>query len=572
MKWILNRTGKQKWSCLALIVCNAVISSFGVIVALLSKTLVDSAVNGDKRLFVLCAVLFGALIVLMLVLKNVYLHLEFFIQTRVDMNLKQHILHQILNKEYQVVGSYHSGDILNRMTEDVNVICGGITMIAPAVTGAVVRLGAAFGVLVFLAPAFAVIFLVLGILVYIGSIFMKRLIKELHKEVQDTNGKVRSFLQEAVANVLPVKVFGMEQTMEEKCGSLLDRFYRVRMKRRTAGIIANSVLGFIFDAGYLFAMVYSGIGLLRHTISFGTLTAMLQLVGQVQSPFSSLAAIMPRYFEMLGSAERIMELENLPDEPLDTAYPGTMETITFSDVDFGYHADTAAGGQETEDAFVLTHVNLQIQKGDKCLITGESGIGKSTLMKLLLGVYHPNAGEIRISDGTHAQTASKATRSLFSYVPQGNMLLSGTVYENLTLVKPDATEAEIARALEISQAKSFVEVLPDGLQTVLGENAYGLSEGQAQRIALARAILADKQVLLLDEATSALDGETEEKLLEAFSALQDKTCLIITHRMAARRICNKQISIENKTCVMTEIESYGKGGGEEWQRENTNRY
>ena len=193
-------------------------------------------------------------------------------------------------------------------------------------------------------------------------------------------------------------------------------------------------------------------------------------------------------------------------------------------------------------------------------------------MKLLLGVYHPNAGEIRISDGTHAQTASKATRSLFSYVPQGNMLLSGTVYENLTLVKPDATEAEIARALEISQAKSFVEVLPDGLQTVLGENAYGLSEGQAQRIALARAILADKQVLLLDEATSALDGETEEKLLEAFSALQDKTCLIITHRMAARRICNKQISIENKTCVMTEIESYGKGGGEEWQRENTNRY
>jgi ATP-binding cassette subfamily B protein len=420
------------------------------------------------------------------------------------------------------------------MTDDVQVICSGITSIAPAVAGSVVRLVAAFGVLVYLQPLFAVVFAVAGVLVYVGSIWMKRIIKRLHKEVQSANGTVRGFLQEAITNLLPIKVFEIEPVMEQRCETLLEHFFRVRMKRRTAGIVANSVLGFIFDAGYLFAMVYSGIGLLQQTISFGTLTAMLQLVGQVQNPFQSLASAMPRYFEMLGSAERIMELEALPEEPKQEPYDGNMAQLQFQHVTFGYG-----------EAPVLSDFSFTMERGDKCLISGPSGIGKSTLMKLLLGVYEVQSGNIHIidADGRHIE-AGKCTRNLFSYVPQGNLLLSGTLYENLTLVKPDATEEQIWQALQISQAKEFVEKLPDGLYTKLGENGYGLSQGQAQRIAIARAILADKQVLLLDEATSALDGETEQRLLEAISKMEHKTCIMITHRMAAAKICNRQVELE----------------------------
>lgn len=542
IRWLLDKTGKQKGSCIALILCNALISSFGVIAALLSKALVDSADNGEVKRFVLCAVLFGILVVAMLLVKNLYFHLEFSIQTRIDMKLKQDMLHQILKKEYAVVGEYHSGDILNRMTEDVRIICEGITKIAPAVAGAVVRLAAAFIVLLVLEPVFVLIFAVAGIFVYLGTVFMKRIIKKLHKEVQSANGKVRSFLQETVSNILPVKVFGMETTMEDKCTGLLEQFYKVRMKRKTAGIVANSGLAFLADAGYLFAMIYSGIGLIRQTISFGTLTAMLQLVGQVQSPFNSLASVMPKYFEMLGSAERIIELEALTDEVSGEPCKTTMERIAFEHVSFGYG-----------DTSVLEDVDFQIRKGDKCLITGGSGIGKSTLMKLLLGVYHPIAGEIVIADDQSEFLASKAARALFSYVPQGNMLLSGTVYENITLVKPEADREEVNRALQISQAKQFVDKLPQGIDTEIGENGYGISEGQAQRIAIARAILADKQILLLDEATSALDSDTEAKLLEELAKMEDKTCVIITHRMAAKRICNKQIEIRDKRCYVSSL-------------------
>ena len=333
----------------------------------------------------------------------------------------------------------------------------------------------------------------------------------------------------------------MDEKVNETTDELQNDNFKARMTKRNFSICANVGLGSIFSIGTVFAIAFGAYGILFKAMTYGTVTAIIQLVNQVQSPFVSLSGIMPKYYNTIASAERLMELDDLPDEKeinkneidKDAVYR-SLKSIEFENITFSFDRD-----------LILDNTSLSINKGDFVAIMGISGIGKSTLLKLLLGVLNVNSGSIYLNTDNSKIFIDKNTRKLFSYVPQGNMLISGTIKDNITFINPSATDDEIAKAIEISCAKQFIDELPLGIETVIGEKGMGLSEGQIQRLAIARSLLANSPVLLLDEATSALDEQTEKQFLTNLKTLDNITCLIVSHKKAALDICNKSIKIKN---------------------------
>ena len=430
----------------------------------------------------------------------------------------------------------------------------GITTIVPNSTFYIVKLLCAFIYLVVISRIFALVFLAGGIFVLICMSIFRKPLKKLHKQVQETEGATRSFFQESIINLLVVKSFSAEKRISEEADVLQEKNYKARMKRRFMNIASNAGISTVFNIGYVFALAYGALGLLGIggiSMTYGTVTAMLQLVNQVQGPFASLSSIFPKIYTVVASAERLMEITNLPDEretnekDIDVkATYDQLRSISFKDITFKYDRD-----------LILDDTSLTVQKGDFIAITGISGIGKSTLLKLLLGVLNVQSGSISLELSGGSLPVDKHTRRLFSYVPQGNMLLSGTIRDNLTFIHPDVTEEEIQNAIHISCADKFIQELPQGIDTVIGEKGLGLSEGQIQRLAIARSMLSESPVLLLDEATSALDEETEKAFLTNLKKMKNVTCIIVSHKKAALQICNKHVRIENAK-IISEVNEY----------------
>jgi len=548
--WLYRNSRSQISSMILLVLGNAAFAICGVGFALLSRSVIDGAVAGDKKTFIYFALLLLGVILLQLFLRLLCRNLEETIKARLEKSYKGRLFARLLYKDYASVSTYHSGELLNHLTSDVTIISEGVTTIIPSLVSMLTRLACAFAVLVSIDGTFALVFALGGSLLFVVIGAFRSLMKRMHKNVLETDGKLRSFMQESLENLLAVKIFAVQKQMTNQVSKLQDLNYAAKMKRMKASIFANSGFSFIFQAGYLYALVWSAYKLYMHSISFGTLTAILQLVGQVQTPFIGLSGLLPRYYGVLASVERIMELENLRDEAeINSAgvdcpeLASRLEAVVFENVSFSYDRDR-----------ILENASLRISKDDFALLSGPSGIGKTTLLKLLLGVFKPDKGEIylQMKDGRRINT-DQHTRQLFAFVPQGNLLLSGSIRENIAFISPDAKDSEIMEAARISCADDFIKELPAGLNTVIGEKGYGLSEGQIQRLAIARAVLSGAPVLLLDEASSALDESTEKKLLHNLRALQGKTCLIISHRQAPLSICNQELHIENKGIITREV-------------------
>lgn len=467
---------------------------------------------------------------------------------RLDMIFKKHMLQTVMKKDYSSIASYHTGDINNLMFNDVTVITEGFTTMLPNVVFFIVKLLSAFIYLVVIDKVFALVFLIGGIFVFLCTRMFRKTLKRLHKKVQETEGKTRSFIQEAISNLLVVKTFVVEDKISKQTDELQKENYAARMKRRLFGIAANAGLSTTFNIGYVFALAFGAYRLLNG-LDYGTVTAMLQLVNQIQGPFASLSGIMPKYYAVIASAERLMEIEKLPDEEEDNKADidvneiyDELSAMNFDNISFRYDRD-----------IILNDTSLKICKGDFVAITGISGIGKSTLLKLLLGVFKVQSGSITLQLENGAQLpVDKHTRRMFAYVPQGNMLLSGTILDNLKFINDNVTDEEIQQAIEISCAKQFIDELPDRLMTVIGEHGMGLSEGQVQRLAIARSLLSKSPVLLLDEATSALDEATEKQFLTNLKELKNVTCIIVSHKKASLEICNKIVRIVDSKIVSEE--------------------
>ncbi len=550
LKWILKSSKKQLPAVFLLICANALLSFLGVVFAFKCSSVIDCAVSRDRVGLISSLLFLLLLIAIQILMRIVCQNISVRVTAKSEITFKSQLFSNILRKDYSKITAFHSGELMTRLTSDISIVSDGIISLAPSLVSMVTRLIFSAAALIMLDPSFAFVFLVAGVLILLATSLFKGFLKKLHKLVQETDGRLRSFLQESLGGILMIKVFGIEDKIDQEAGNYQHINYKAKMKRRTISIIANTGLSLIFQLGYIFAFGWSAFNLVNGIISVGTVTAVLQLVNQIQAPFAGMSGIMPKYYSILASAERIMEIEELDMEKgekmekIDSAstYEG-LDKIVFEDISFGYDRD-----------IVLENTSLEIQKGDFAVISGISGIGKSTLMKLLLGVINPSHGKIYLSlENGETRITDKSTRPLFSYVPQGNLLLSGTIRDAITIIKPDATADEIDYALKISCSDSFINDFPEGLNTPIGEKGFGLSEGQVQRLAVARAILSNEPVILLDEATSALDEETEKQLLENIRGMENKTCIIISHKKAAYDICNKEIKIENKKIFVRNI-------------------
>ena len=548
LKWLYSLCKSEKWKILVLCLSNIASAVLTIVYANFSKNIINAAAI-DKSLN---KVLYYAACFLLLILIQLALTLTARssserCKARIEWILQQHILKTILKKDYSKITQYHTGELQNRMFSDVSVIADGFTTILPSMLLFITRLVSAFIYLVIIDKIFALVFLIGGVFVFLCTQFFRKTLKRLHKEVQKTEGKTRSFIQETVTSLLVIKAFVVEKKVTDDADELQAANYKAKMKRRFFSIAANAGISMVFNIGYVFALAFGAYRII-HGLDYGTVTAMLQLVNQIQQPFASLSSIMPKYFALLASAERLLELENLPDEEADNKEdidaPATYEklnAINFDNISFRYDRD-----------IILDDTSLTIDKGDFVAIMGISGIGKSTLLKLLLGVFKTQSGGISLELTDGSIPVDYHTRRLFSYVPQGNFILSGTIRENLTFINDNVSEEEIAQAIRISCAEEFIRSLPDGLETVIGERGIGLSEGQLQRLAIARSLLSGAPIMLLDEATSALDEQTEMQFLSNLKELENKTCIIVSHKRAALEICNKHIQIIDSKIVMEE--------------------
>lgn len=535
LEWIWKSSAKYRLRLVLLTLGNMIFAAASVLFALMCRGIVDGAVQGEKNAVIESGTGLFLVISGMLLLRLFCNGIEETIRAGLEKEYRGIILNSLLKKDYEKASAYHSGELMNRMFSDVGVVTDGAAGILPSVMGMVTKLVGAAAVLMALDLSFALLFIGAGLVLFLVSRFFRKRIKRLHKQVQETGGEVRSFLQEALEGLLVIKVFGAEEKMSRINEKNQEKHYKARLRRRSVTISANAGFGFVFQAGYLYAILWGAFGIMSGAMTYGTLTAILQLVNQIQQPFAALSAVMPKFYSMTASAERITELLSLPEEPEaeKTADYEKLEKITISGMSFSYGENK-----------VLDNVNIEIDKGEIISLTGISGGGKSTLFLLLLGAYRPQSGEIVFEAENGSFSAGKETRRLFAYVPQGNLLFSGTVRDNITFLNETASEAEINKAAETACALDFINELPDGMETKIGENGFGISEGQAQRIAIARAILGGAPLLLLDEATSALDESTEAALLQNIRVMKDRTVLIVTHRPAALDICGRHLILK----------------------------
>ena len=534
--WIYGKTKKRLWYIAVLAVANIVIAALATVFALQCRSVIDSAVAGNFQGLVYSGIILGVISLVQYSLKILIDSVYEVVSARVSMDLRQDIIGNLMKKDFSQTSKYHSGEMLNRIFSDVTVVTDGVVGILPSLLNMVTRLVCAAAVLIILDVTFALVFLVSGILLFIVTRMFRGKLKSLHKEVQQREGKMRSYMQETVENILLIKLFGVRKKSEKRTAELQQEHFKARMKRRSFTIGANAGIGLVFRIGYLYALIRGAFAIMDRTMSYGTLSAILQLVGQLQAPFANLSGFLPRMYSAIASAERIIEIENLPEEkePEKKLSYKDFDRLEIKNLSFSYGEN-----------HVLNDVSFTLNKKDFLSLTGISGGGKTTLFNLIMGAYKTDKDEIIFYDTKGNSYTPAEARGIIGYVPQGNSLFSGTVFENIGFMKENPTMEEIENAAKIACAHEFIKDFPMGYNTMLGENGFGISQGQAQRIAVARAVLSGTGVLLLDEATSALDEMTQVRMLENLSKLRDKTVIIVTHRKAALAICNRHLNMEN---------------------------
>ena len=499
---------------------------------LATKGLVDGAVSSNSEELVHYAVMLVAIILVQHVLSAARAWFRIRGSAELQESLQGMLVKEILSKEYGGLKGYHSGELVNRVFSDMSVIKNGIMNILPSLIGIVVSFVGAAGILIAMDWHFVILMLAGGILGLALVILFRGPMKARHKRMQEAEGALHSSTQETFVNIRLIKSSLSEPRAMRRIGADQEHLSKEQVRQGMFSFRMNDSMGLVFDFSWLFCMLWGCTNIYHGNLTYGALAAMLQLIGRIQGPIANSVSIASQLYSVSSSAERLLELTELPSEE-EGEVLHTFDEICMDDITFKYDD----GIEE-----VLQHVNWTIRRGDFMALTGISGGGKTSLFQLLLGIYKPTKGQMLFRCGDKEVPASRGTRALFAYVPQGNTLFSGTLRDNLTMFTDSATEEEIRAAVDAACLTAVVEDV--GYDAVLGERGVGLSEGQAQRVAVARALLSKAPILLLDEATSALDDRTEAKLLENISKMRDKTCIIVTHRAAALSICDYTLHIE----------------------------
>ena len=517
---------------------NALIGLLGVALSLAQVWAVKHAVDVASRSIdgsvYWSVALMGILVLCNFALSVASVWIRNILGIKAQNRMQQQMLDRILRSEWHGRETHHSGDIINRLEGDVSHIVNFLTETIP---GTLSTIALFIGAFVYLFSMDKLLALVIVGMLPVFALFSKvyvRQMRRLTRKVRDSGSKVQSVLQETVQNRMLIKTLESDHLMVDRLEDSQSEL-RHNVARRTAfSVFSNIMLSFGFALGYLIAFLWSALRMYGGTLSFGGMTAFLQLVNKIQGPARSLTKLVPSFVAVCTATERLLELEEEPEEeqgdPIELAAPCG---IRLNHVSYAY--------SQTEDD-VISDLSFDFYPGSCTAVIGETGAGKTTLVRMILALLHPQKGTIELYNSETSHELSALTRCNMVYVPQGNTLMSGTIRENLLLGKPSATEEELHDALMKSCA-DFVFDLPKGIDSACDESGGGLSEGQAQRISIARALLRNRSIMIFDEATSALDPETEQQLLQNTLASSDKTIIFITHRPAVIAYCDQSLEI-----------------------------
>lgn len=661
--WLFAQSKAQHGRIVALSVLCTVQAAVLVSFALACRAVIDQAVAGNIDGLLASAAVLAGVIIAQLVLRLAINSTQERIRARFALELRKSMLNSIFAARFGNVLRFHSGELSNRMFSDVQVVSNGVATIIPSFVSMLMQLVLAIAVLALISPPMVALFAAAALLSFVLARTLRGRLKALHKIVQEKEGAVRVFLQEALEHQLVIRSFGAQPATSARADTLQEAHFTAQMRRRGYSIAANASFSFFFNALYAVALTWCAFELLHGAMSYGTLMAVLQLVARIQAPVSSLSGMLPQLYQTLASAERLMEVAKLPHsegclpvtaeefyqrlsgvrmrdlvfsysgtEREDAASIGGLEAEDGSAcaeeekakgastpigeareedgaaspdgpdtlesapnrcvevIDSPYDAGEAEGGVASAGGMVtpsggepvsLTCADVFVPKGSFVVVEGPSGSGKSTLFKLLLGAYDadgfvyelvvgaatsaaaaPDAPAGAVATGAPltdapasafavpACSASQVPPGAFAYVPQDNFLFAGSIRENVAFAAPDATDDQVKRACEVACAWDFVEELPLGLDTMIGEHGQGLSQGQLQRLAIARAVCSGAPIMVLDEVTSALDDATEAAVLANIASLPGKTIFVAAHRAKAREFATMRLHVEDG--VLTE--------------------
>ena len=542
--WICKTAKKQLGLLILLGVLSIVTSVSYIGLALVSRRAINIATasipfSDMKPQLIVCGVYLLVIIIVQLLLTLLSSHIKTMVSGRFEIDLRNRLFGKIVSTKYSHIRTFHSGELLNRFTSDVDIVVAGVTNFLPQALSIVSKIISGLIVIATFSKGFTGLVLLIGLVVMLGALLFSPIYKKLHKRAQQESGVMRGFAQECVENITVVKSFSTKQPLISKLAEYMKKVYKTKILRNHISNGSTGIIFLVFTLGYYATLFWGAFEIATGRMDYGTLMAFLQIVSQIRAPFYNASGLISHFYGALASAERLMELEQLPDDKTDSDFNSIkcyslLKEIKATNLSFSYG-----------DANVIENSSFSIKKGDFISVTGASGAGKSTLFKLLLGLFEPDEGRLSLVTDNGERIVDASTRSLFAYVPQGNLVLSGTIAENIKFGCPEVSDELMINAARIACLDEFVDPLPDHYNTVLGERGLGLSEGQVQRIAIARALLSDAPILLLDECTSALDEQLEERLLNNLIALSSKTILFISHRNAALSICNAHLRLEN---------------------------
>ncbi len=452
-------------------------------------------------------------------------------EVKVGNSIRQKVFANLLYTKWIEASSLHSGDVLTRIIKDTDDIIKTLISTFPMLITATLQLGGAFIILLVMDPVLA---LILGVAMPVLLLFSKPYyvkMRDYTRQIKESESSITSMMEENLLNQLVVRTYERQEDELGRLGNLQRELQGKVQKKTVVSAWARFVSGMAFSGGYITAFIWGAWGIANKTITFGTVTAYLQLVNQIQRPLYDLMRLFPTVISAQAASERLSFLKKLESEEIgEKQFLEGRVSLNIENITYSYKDDNKP---------VISNFSLDAKPGEMIAVMGETGAGKTTLIRLILALIEPQKGSISIRNEVKSVKVSPSTRSNFVYVPQGNTLFSGTIRNNLLIGNPDADEDMLIKVLEIASA-NFVLDLPEGLDTVLGMGGSGVSEGQAQRIAIARSLLRPGKILLLDEATSALDIETEKTFLTNLKThIGDRTVLFITHHAEVANYCDR---------------------------------
>ena len=535
--WIWHNTRGIRLNTIVRILAGCGRVGCGLLMVWLSKLFIDETIHtGSHQQLVLMISLLVGTVVGRISLVQAYYYLTITASTRQTNDIRRRIFALLFRRQMFSEQMMHSGDVTSRLEQDVSIVSEATTSLLPEITVTAVQLGGAFLLMLSMDARLAWILLLTTPVIIVAGKLFARTLRQLTLSVREQDSRIQMLIQEGTEHQQTLRSLESGPWVMDRLDQLQETLTDKINRRTRFTLVSRWLMAACFGLGYLLAFVWGGLQLRAGVITFGVMTSFLQLVGQIQTPIYNLLNLMPKFIHATASIDRLEELERQPMEPHQ---PSTvMEGPT------GVRLTHVSYGYATSQSRTLHDMTYDFRPGSKTAVTGHTGAGKTTLFRLLLALIQPEEGEAVVYDGKRQARIGIGTRGNFVFVPQGNTLLSGSVRQNLLIAKPEASDEELRQVLSRAKA-DFVFSLPGGMDTELGERGIGLSEGQAQRIAIARGLLRPGQVLLLDEISSALDEDTEKALFKGlFAAYPDKTIIVITHRPSVSQMCDNTLQLK----------------------------